>query len=499
MADATSLFDTLAGAAGHPVNRAGLNNYVATSQATNGLRSAQTTEALLKAQSAVDEQDAQGHLEGALGDLLGPGNEAKAHAASIIMKSHFGDARTAFEAIKSAKQSGALDVLGDPTKLGTPEQTAASQVTTGKLAPLTTVPDNYAVPAGLPAPTVLQSPEGAAKTKNYEATGNLHQEQADNPSAFHPGKAAGSGTLSGDDARLIAQYIHDNPNAAGNLRSLLSAPGGVDVIRALYGAPTSGAAPAGGGGGGGGGGAAPGPVISQPLSNGITVPAGVSLKEQADIRHGFAGGLESRQVTALNTMVQHSQLFDAIANELDNGNSRPTNYIANLWNRTMQGTPLPTDLKIAGAFLGREAVRATVNSGAGTGHERELGVDENSSSPQLHGAANTLRQLAGGQLHSLDLKARRGGVDISSLLDPEAQQAYGYRPGGASPISGANGVAPVQGAAPGEPAPALSITQAARGPAPPPDFLAKLKEGVHTHTRGGSVWTLRNGQAVQLQ
>ncbi len=471
MADPTSLFDTLAGAAGHPVNRAGLNSYVATSQAQNGLRSAQTTEALLKAQSAVDEQDAQGKLEGALGSYFGAGHEAKAHAAATIMRSGYGNAQVALQAIQEAQKSGALDTLGDPNKLGTPEQTAASQVTTGKLAGLTDVHDNYAVPAGLPDPVVHQSPLGLAKAHNQEATGNLRQEQADNPAAFHPAKA-GSGPLTPDDAAVMAKYLQENPGAASNLRSLLAAPHGPDVIRALlHNQGLDGSAPT-------------------PLANGITVPTGVGMAEQAAIRKGFAGGLEGRQVGALGTMAQHSRLFDQIATELDNGNSVPTNTIANLWAKTFQGSAVPSNLHMAAGFLAREAVKATVNAGAGTGAERQLDVGENASSGALHGAADTLRKLAGGQLHTLDLRARRGGVDIGTMLDPDAQALYNFHSGGPSPI--APGPGP-------EPAAAVAPSVAAGGERPPPQALAHLKEGVIQPFANGQEWTLRGGQPVRVK
>jgi hypothetical protein len=162
----------------------------------------------------------------------------------------------------------------------------------------------------------------------------------------------------------------------------------------------------------------------------------VSLHEQALIRSDFANGLAARQTSSLNTMVNHSQLFDAIADQLQNGNFTPTNAIAQKW-KQLFGSAVPSNLAIAGSFLGREAVRATVNAGAGTGQERELQVDDSGSPDMLHGAAQTLRTLAAGQLQSLDLRARRGGVDIAQLLSPDAQTTFGR-----APMAGAAGPAP---------------------------------------------------------
>ena len=56
------LGDLFAGAAGANINRPQLNAFVANSQAINGLRSAQTQDALIKAQQAQEETDAQGRF-----------------------------------------------------------------------------------------------------------------------------------------------------------------------------------------------------------------------------------------------------------------------------------------------------------------------------------------------------------------------------------------------------------------------------------------------------
>jgi len=63
MPDSQDLFDALAGAAGHPVNRSNLNAYVTQGQAQAGLRTAQTNEAMLNAQRMQEEEQAYGRLQ----------------------------------------------------------------------------------------------------------------------------------------------------------------------------------------------------------------------------------------------------------------------------------------------------------------------------------------------------------------------------------------------------------------------------------------------------
>jgi hypothetical protein len=390
------LADLLSGAAGAPVNRGQLNAFVANSQATNGLRSAQTDEALLNAQRAQDEQVASGQLEDAF--VKSGARPADAHLMAVAARMHAGSAVNAMDMFKAYNST----ILGDPSKLNTPDQTAAAQAISGKLEGPQALPNQFSLPTGVNPPAAGQSPQGAAQVADTQSQTNLRNAQAA-AGGFNPNTGGSHQQLDPVMAQEAAEFIRQNPNLAGNFRSLLS-NGGPDVIHAFLhpqGAPTT-------------------------PANGITPAPGVSLKEQSGIRNDFANGTAAKQTTSLNTMVLHSQLFDAIADQLGNGNFAPTNYINQLWQRTF-GSPVPSNLQIAGDFLGREAVRATINAGAGTGAERELAVTNSSSPDALHGAASTLRSLAAGQLHSLDLRAQRGGVDIAQLLGPEAQAAFGRR------------------------------------------------------------------------
>jgi len=184
--DGQSLFDTLAGAAGAPVNRAGLNAYVANSQAINGLRTAQTEDALLRATKAQQEQDARAQLGAKLGDLFGPGHEAEAQAATNFVISGAGTAEQAMQAVKTWQEIHNRGILGDTAQLGTPAQTAAQQGVQGKVAEPVTVPENYTTLPGAYTPDVQQTPQGIAHTADLNASARLRDAQAAHPEQFHP-------------------------------------------------------------------------------------------------------------------------------------------------------------------------------------------------------------------------------------------------------------------------------------------------------------------------
>lgn len=238
--DPTSLFDSLAGATGHPVNRPALNAYVANSQATNGLRSAQTEEALLNAQRSQEEQEASGRLRQDLGQLFGPGNESKANVAADAMISKFGNAEQAGKFLNDVQQNQFRQTMGDPGQLNSPAQTAAQQGITGKLAGPESVPENFTMPPGVNAPDVQQSPQGAAHTASTEAGASLHNAQAA-AGGFNPHSGA-MGSLTPDQIGLLQKAVQEGRLDPSRLNSRTAPilagieernPGGVNFNRMI--------------------------------------------------------------------------------------------------------------------------------------------------------------------------------------------------------------------------------------------------------------------------
>ena len=489
----SGLGDLLAGIGGAPVNRVALGGSMIQGQALAGLRTAQTEDALTKAMAAREQMASKDQFEQALVGLKGPdGNPtytpSQAHAVALGLQAGGGNFEQLVAGLKGGNQVQAQGVLGNTANIGTPQAIAAGQVLEGKPAsPYQSVPLQYAPTPGVPQQPTVVSPMGQSEVNAHNATANAATARAANPSQQAVDPAA---------FPIIARYVDQNPGAAGNMRSLTMGQGPMVAVAYMaehgdpeaqalmskrYGTPQPAPGPAQPPGSatpdnpnGAVGRPASPPLTAEDLApagpaipvapghgpaavtpflpgqdqhnapmhtppNGIVPAPGVSLAEQAAIRKDFASGTGAKQVTSLNTMFQHSQLFDKIADQIGNGNFTPTNEINVLWKKAT-GSPVPTNLQTAASFLGREAVRATVSSGAGTGEERELAISPSASPDQLHGAAQTLRSLALGQLNSLDLRARRGGVDINQLLTPETQAGFGRGPHGAATV-----VAPATG------------------------------------------------------
>jgi hypothetical protein len=201
------LADLLSGAAGAPVNRPALNAFVANSQATNGLRSAQTDEALLNAQRAQDEQVASGQLEDSF--VKAGSRPADAHLMAVAARMHAGSAVNAmdmFKAYNSAK-------LGDPGLLNTPDQTAAAQAISGKLEGPQALPNNFSLPAGVAPPNQGQSAQGAAQTAQTNAlTGtDIARAELEHAQAKAAG-TKGTSTLPPDTLDMAAHVVMADPS-----------------------------------------------------------------------------------------------------------------------------------------------------------------------------------------------------------------------------------------------------------------------------------------------
>ncbi len=152
------------------VNRPQLNAFVAGSQAKNGLVSAQTQDALIKAQQEIEKQDALHHIRTSLVGMGAPESDADL-ATDFIVGSNNNDPVTAMKALSMAK-------LGYSNPQG---QVAGQQMYEGKVAPPVSVPNNYIMPpnSGLSGAPVQQSPQGAAQTAQTQAVTGLDVARAE--------------------------------------------------------------------------------------------------------------------------------------------------------------------------------------------------------------------------------------------------------------------------------------------------------------------------------
>lgn len=151
------------------VNRPQLSAFIAGSQAKNGLVSAQTQDALIKAQQAIEQQAARDKIHDDLVNMGAPESEATLARDAIVGGN--GDAVTGLKALSMAK-------LGYNSPQG---QTAGQQMYEGKVAPPVNVPNNFIMPpgSGLSGAPVQQSPQGVAQTAQTQAVTGMDVARAE--------------------------------------------------------------------------------------------------------------------------------------------------------------------------------------------------------------------------------------------------------------------------------------------------------------------------------
>jgi hypothetical protein len=370
------LGDLFAGTAGANINRPQLNAFVANAQARNGLYSAQTQDALIKAQQQQESVDAYNNIPNELASAFPGMRPSEAQLArDLIVRETNGDPITALKAIGTMKLG-----YGQPT-----EQTSGQQMVKGQEAGPVQTPPNFQMPPGSPLANVpvQQSPQGAAQTA-------LTNQQATNPQLFHPG----------------------GQNAAGALDPAMVDFGGYMLYK-------TGKMPAMGMGGG----PARAAIIShaaqlsqaeasgQPVANpgyDTAIQNGQDYTAAGRALGSFAGGSLSNSTRSLNNAVGHLQLMDNLFKALNNGDVQTVNKLSNTFTKQF-GSPAPTNVQAAAEVLGPELMKIlSNNNGAGTVDERQgfaNTVGNLANSPeQTAGAISTLRGMLGRQAADLALQ-----------------------------------------------------------------------------------------------
>lgn len=207
--------DLLSGAAGHPVDRPALEAFVANSQAVNGLRSAQTEDAMLNAQKLREENEAGENLVNSYMSLKKPDGSpmyqpSEAQWLSNQQKFVHGDAQKALEAHMQMKKNGAFDTIADPN--GDPNaRLAALQAV--KQEPVSAFSQDQGQlignlgPNAATSPTVLQTPGSQATQAAQLGLASLHNVQA-SVGGFNP-HVAGIASLPPDQQAAIQKAVDE--------------------------------------------------------------------------------------------------------------------------------------------------------------------------------------------------------------------------------------------------------------------------------------------------
>jgi len=499
---ASPIFDTIMG-----INRPALNAQIQQGQALSGYRSAQTEDAMteahlhsLDAQMKQREMDAQDQMEAALTGT-GPGQMPATQAHAVVTMARAMGVRNPDQLaqfMQTMQKVAAGNTLGDVTKLGTPEATAAGQVTTGKPAEPVQVPNEFTVQPGMPQPQIGQTPLGVAQTAAAGALAGLHNVQAA-AGGFNPN----SGIKSIDEAAMPGM-------AKAMAEGRLAVPSSYAMGR--------------------------NPSLAQVYSMAIGINPSLSQADQPTIQHtenAFVNGVQGRNLTAINTAEQHIGVVRGLVTALNNNDIPAANHFFN-WIGTQTGNPAPTNLGAALSMLSPEITRSTLQSGAGSEEERTahaafMGIA--AAPEQAEQALNVYETLLAGRAASLGQEYRAGGgkKDFNKFLLPATVDALHLSPTPPTaspgiPGSVSSGTQPTPAgphpasapaavvAAPGQPstvaaptatpAPGTAPAGAPTGGGPqplPPQALAALKEGQHTTFGNGQTWTLQNGQPQQVQ
>jgi hypothetical protein len=380
---AQALFDALAGAGGHPVDRPALDAYVATSQATNGLRSAQTDQALVNAQRMQQQEQEKANFKAKFGATPNPVDGRLPDPATVeLVGSAVGAGmpiQNLGELLSGNYKSMAQNTLGSPDS--TPEQrTLAQQMYEGKVALPYAVPKEYSTLPGGAVPNVQQTPLGIAEASAQNANATLHHEQATNPGAFHSPGATGA-PLDAQHVSMLQYLEHAGIIDPAHVSRFNASPGALEAAYAV--------------------------LKANPDFTGAghaTMQA--SERDFMSNSPSSSGGKLTRGLAIAN----HMDLIDDLSDALKNNDLRAWNWAKNELGLQI-GDPDPNNLNLAAHFVGRELTTFLAANG-GTGAEAEAAAkrfSEANAPDQAHGATAKGRILMAGQFDALRSKYKAAG------------------------------------------------------------------------------------------
>lgn len=436
-----SLADTIFG-----TDRIGLNSAVRSGQVQNGLRSAQTEVAIQNAAKAQREAGAVDQIGPAFDKLTG--NHDLAGVVGVMAK--LGQIKGLTDlfggADKFTEYLARSQIQGQPGLINTPQGTAdVNALVPAEASKTQTDQGQLLVRPGMTAPTVVQTPASLATEAEHRAQAtkanqvNAPVDQNNTKflgyQLFHgmPLPAMGNGQAATAarqaafaEAQRLSQLPPDHPD--------LTNPG-----------------------------------YDQAMSNHQDF-----IGSQRAVNNA-AGGLMSRQTTALNNSVGHLQLLEQLNTALHNGDIGPINAIANKVKTVLGLSTAPTTVQAASSILGPELNKVMVGSGAGAEDERAnftqlvSGLDKNPENSTA--AIQTLKSMLGRQASDLQINykgATKRGDFGSRYFAPDVKQYLGIQddqPGATGPTGLPNVPAATQTQTPAPTTPAA--------PAGGMDFISK--------------------------
>ncbi len=138
----------------------------------------------------------------------------------------------------------------------------------------------------------------------------------------------------------------------------------------------------------------------------------------------FSSGVEGRAVRSFNTAIDHLETMDKLATALENNDTRAFNSVGNFFSK-QTGSAAPANFEAAKAIVGGEVAKALTGANMALKDREEIrdAITSASSPAQLKGTLNTLKQLLGGQLSSLNIQYETGTgrKDFAEKLSPASK------------------------------------------------------------------------------
>lgn len=428
---AQGLADALAGAFGAGPNRPALNAFVASSQANNALRSAQTEDALTKATIAQQQQTAREGVGPAYAQMVGPDGKP-ADPAMVGLADAFSRSGANLDTLGTGLtgmlQSVGHNTLLRPENIGTRADTAAEAGISGK-APLLTqeVKDNFVPTPGAPAtPAIQQTPEGAAKTANQNAQAGYHLTQG------------GAAAQDPEAIRLAAYMLYKT----GQMPTLGMGASSTRLA-VLHGAHNF-------------------AMQEEESGQPVVIPGyEAMLQHGQDFKGGqrainaLASGPMATGVRAADNAFGHLNLYKEVFQGLQNHDIQVFNKFGNMFQEAT-GKPIPATVEALGQMIGPELTKMMTQTGAGSAEERMAfpthiaGLQK--SPEQVGSVVDYIQQIINRQLQGFEQdyagSTHRGDFAERYLL-PDTRASYSaYNAAHGGPTV-PNGVAPI--ARPGAP------------------------------------------------
>lgn len=152
--------------------------------------------------------------------------------------------------------------------------------------------------------------------------------------------------------------------------------------------------------------------------------------QQKALGQFMPGSPQGARIVALNTAVNHMETLRKLGAALQNGDIQAFNKLSQDWAEAT-GSDVPTNFDSAVGVVGKEIVKSIVNAGGSLAEraQAEGQISRIKSPNQINGALQTISELLGGQMQSLQRAYVTSTKEdnFADYLSPAAKKAMGFK------------------------------------------------------------------------